>query len=398
MAIYTNYARYLKAKWFKEYLSEENDTYMLFGIGNPKWDSVNNNSVQSMPVAPYNTTSLTDPTNAADNQFFDNTVQQFYISKNVIDTVNNNNNKFIHTVNNGTANTGLITQTKNFVPPFPCIWHNSESESGENLFHDGSSLSSVTKNTYQNYYIYNNTLYNITSSTSTAVNTSEINSFTNQELCYYAELCIRGRALNISAITDPSSSTFNPIIPVGLLGAVRCNIDFVKDVGFEGEHRDASGSESFMYGDRYWQLVKDSEVKNDNITEATELPHHLMFLAVVNPRNLCTELSLDQNLVPRQIAIFTRKRIGGVQGPRFFRVDENIFNFGQYQTDDLAYVTGVIIPGTDRTGSVLNFTLPHNGTAGTYTDGEFKFILHDYIRGANRSAHATDRFGYVLGF
>ena len=83
MAIYTNYARYLKAKWFKEYLSEENDTYMLFGIGNPRWDSVNNNSMQSMPIAPYNTTSLTDPSTAADNQFFDNTVQQFYISKNV---------------------------------------------------------------------------------------------------------------------------------------------------------------------------------------------------------------------------------------------------------------------------------------------------------------------------
>lgn len=395
MAIYTNYARYLKAKWFKEYLSEENDTYMLFGIGNPKWDSVNNNSMQSMPVASYNTTSLTDHSTAADNQFYDNTVQQFYISKSIIDI--DTSSRFIQAVNNGIANAGLITQTKNLVPPFPCIWHiNGDDES---LFHEGSSLYSVTQNTYQNYYIYNNALYNITSASEpTQINTSEISSFTNQELCYYAELCIRGKALNISAITDPSSNTFNPIIPVGLLGAIRCNIDFVRDAGFDGDNKDASGSESFMYGDRYWQLVKDSEVKNDNITDTIELPHHLMFLAVVNPRNLCAELSLDQNLVPRQIAIFTRKRVGGVHGPRFFRVDENIFNFGQYQISDLDDVTGVTIPGTDRTGSVLNFTLPHNGTAGTYADGEFKFILHDYIRGANRSAHATDRFGYVLGF
>ena len=397
MAIYTNYARYLKAKQFKEYLSAESvgDTYMVFGMGNPYWDSVNEESMQSMPIAPYNTTTLTIPTSTADNQFYDNTVQQYMLSKTAVD----------QTIINGTAAAdSLIHHTSKFVPAFPCIWHSSTGD-GPHLFPSkqgvtpSSPLENITQNNYQNYYIYNNKLYSI--SDTTGQNVDSISSLTNQELCYYSELCLRGKALNLTGTNLPSTLK----TPVGLLGAVRCSIEFVRDAGPNGELIKGT-SEYFWYGDRYWQIVKDSDVTDDNITSSTELPHHLMFLSMVNPRDLCSELDLDQNLVPRQIAIYTRKRTSG-RGPRFYRVEENIFNFGQYSKQDLGAAFAnpslltVDIPATDRKGTLLNFTLPHLASGAsdkTWPEGEFKFVLHDYIRGANRNAHSSDRFGYVVGF
>ena len=397
MAIYTNYARYLKAKWFKEYLSaaDVGDTYMVFGMGNPYWDAVNEESTQSMPVAPYNTTTLTIPTSTADNQFYDNTIQQYMLSKTAVD----------QTVIDGTAATdSLINYTGNFVPAFPCIWHSSAGD-GPHLFPSkqdiaSSPLNDITQNNYQNYYIWNNKLYSTSDTTGRDIDS--ISSLTNQELCYYSELCLRGKALNLTGTYLPSTLK----TPVGLLGAVRCSIEFVRDAGPKGEYIEGT-SEYFWYGDRYWQIVKDSDAKDDNITSSTELPHHLMFLSMVNPRDLCSELDLDQNLVPRQIAIYTRKRTSG-RGPRFYRVEENIFNFGQYSRSELGPEVfadpselKVDIPATDRKGTLLNFTLPHLASGAsdkTWPAGEFKFVLHDYIRGANRNAHTSDRFGYVVGF
>ena len=403
MAIYTNYARYLKAKWFKEYLSaaDVGDTYMVFGIGNPYWDAVNEESMQSMPVAPYNTTTLTEPTSTADNQFYDNTVQQYMLSLSAAPGESNP----LQTVTDGVATSGLIQHTGNFVPAFPCIW--SYNGGGDrNLFTSaGAPLNAITQNTYQNYYIRNNTLYNVDSGTSESIDS--ISSLTNQELCYYSELCMRGKALNLNVSAAPGYSlgAFQLKTPVGLLGAVRCSIEFVKDAGPNGEWIEGT-SEYFWYGDRYWQIVKDSDAKDDNIKSDTKLPHHLMFLSMVSPRDLCSELDLDQNLVPRQIAIYTRKRTSG-RGPRFYRVEENVFNFGQYSEAELGdafanpSVLQVEIPATDRKGTLLNFTLPHLASGAsdkTWPEGEFKFVLHDYIRGANRNAHSSDRFGYVVGF
>ena len=83
------------------------------------------------------------------------------------------------------------------------------------------------------------------------------------------------------------------------------------------------------------------------------------FSATVNPRILCEELNIDQYLVPRQIAIFTRKKpfkantVDGSsyieadvdesgnyyakyeEGPLYYRANEYVFNFGQYSEAEL---------------------------------------------------------------
>ena len=151
-----------------------------------------------------------------------------------------------------------------------------------------------------------------------------------------------------------------------------------------------------------------------------------MFNATVNPRTLCEELNIDQYLVPRQIAIFTRKKSfkantvdgsiyieAGVddsgnyyakyeEGPLYYRANEYIFNFGQYSEVELEAFR------KNFGNKILNFTLPCDcGTvegpgavAIPYKtpNGEFKFLLNDYIRGQVRTRHSIDRFGYVVGF
>jgi hypothetical protein len=47
-------------------------------------------------------------------------------------------------------------------------------------------------------------------------------------------------------------------------------------------------------------------------------------------------------------------------------------------------------------GEVLDFTLPVDGDK--YPDGDFKFLLNDYIHGHVREVHSVDRFGYIVGF
>ena len=95
MAIYTNYARYLKAKEFKKMIEDQGDTYMLLGLGNPFWDSTTDETVAKMPVAPYNTDIMTgitgwsynsstgtythgDPLNVDQNQFSDTEAYQYF--------------------------------------------------------------------------------------------------------------------------------------------------------------------------------------------------------------------------------------------------------------------------------------------------------------------------------
>ena len=84
MAIYTNYGRFLKAKYFKENLENHNETYMVLGMGDPDWDS----NRLSLPIAPYNS-SITDRSNllpifidsAEENQFFDNRLAMYFLAK-----------------------------------------------------------------------------------------------------------------------------------------------------------------------------------------------------------------------------------------------------------------------------------------------------------------------------
>ena len=110
---------------------------------------------------------------------------------------------------------------------------------------------------------------------------------------------------------------------------------------------------------------------------------------------LCADLKIDQNIVPRQIAIFVRKRIEGVQGPKYYPVNNStVFNFGQYTSEEWENLT---------IENKLNFALPvSNGTdkfpGSADDDTDFKYILSDYIKGSVRDKHSIDRIGYVLGF
>jgi hypothetical protein len=222
---------------------------------------------------------------------------------------------------------------------------------------------------------------------------------------------IRGRAYT-AEITNP---------PVGLLGAIKCNIEFAKDIGGENDKLYTGSINQFWYGDRYWQTVNPDENEaisiNSGYIEAGEsheinqdiYPHHLIFTATVSPRLLCEELNIDQYIVPRQIAIYTKKRkpvlaadgndvkdiknygtnnsplIMYEDGPLYYRAYENKFNFMQYDEysrDDC-----------------LNFTLRCDcGNNYITPSGDFKFILNDYIKGHARERHSADRFGYVVGF
>lgn len=381
MAIYTNYGRFLKAKKFKESLEKYGETYMLFGLGNPRWDA---EEPQSMPIAPYNTSILSD--NTENNQFYDDHVCQYF----------SGDSNATPTVVNGEVQSGTyIEKCKSLVPPFPCIW--SYPSAGENDFILEVGTHKVTQENYQNHCIKKNdsnefVLYN----NGVLVGVIELPSVNSLNIQYFTEMYIRGIALE-NGITKP---------PVGLLGAVKCDINFVKDIGAEDGALYTGDINQFWYGDRYWEIVSVDESDVDRYIDkapAQEIyPHHLIFTATVNPRVLCEELNIDQYLVPRQIAIVTRERTPEIvrgetpagdeivyaKGKNFYRAYSNVFNFGQYATGEAHEV-----------GDILNFTLPcTDGSSKTYPDGEFKFLLNDYIRGQIRQVHTIDRFGYVVGF
>lgn len=431
MAIYTNYGRYLKAKHFKEMLNNQGETYMLFGIGNPQWDASEN--PQEIPIAGYDTEILS----AAENQFTDMDANLYFSNKENIYTALKNGT--INTEQNITNLDQYMYNCRRLIPPFPVIYTNISdaivisSDDGEN----------VLQSTYQNYYIVRDDetaqyfLYKIGDDTRHVISIPTENSLARQ---YFSEMFIRGKVL-----TEHSDWK----IPVGLLGAVKCNVEFVKDIGGEEDNKYTGGINQFWYGDRYWQTVNPDE--NDIIGDANgyietdenpELnqdiyPHHLIFTATVNPRVLFGELKIDQYLVPRQIAIFTRpkkpKQIKNItetiegetveykatpcyerengtveinyeEGKSYYRASEYLFNFGQYSESD---ITNMSL--NDTSLKILNFTLRSNcnvknNAAITNSidyitpNGDFKFLLNDYIRGQVRENHSVDRFGYVVGF
>lgn len=217
---------------------------------------------------------------------------------------------------------------------------------------------------------------------------------------YFSELVLRGNALehNKLYLNDNTKAC----VPVGLLGAVRCTVDFVRDIGTDEDGNYRGLSRQFFYGDRYWEIISPDE----KLGQGNILPHHLIITSTINPRNMQEVLKLDQNIIPRQIAIYTRKKkiVGSdiKDGKTFYRVHQNLFNFGQYEQTDFK-------PENERPGEcreILNFApayytgdddnrVLHQGDI----DDRFNLLLVDYIKGSVRvDKHAIDRFGYVIGF
>ena len=404
MAIYTQYGRYLKAKQFKEMLEDKYEAYMLFGLGNPKW--TDNNENQPMPFGPHNTNILLYETSTT-NQFYDANVQQWF-------TDNKTQEQF---VSYSKPITEYARKVAELLPVFPAIWYKDKpSEQNQNptdMFTINNDIE-IDLMKYQNYYIQ---------SGGDGFHLKDINDnkfdkkvnipSTPMAKMYFAELYLRGLAIenNIKA-------------PVGLLGAAKCSLSLVRDLGIDDSNYTGLQSQ-FWYGDRYWEIVNP----NDNVLEsyikykddegntsgvAEYYPTHLLFTSMINPRNLCDDLNVDNCIAPQQLAIYIRKKhyntdIGAYEnGSPYYRVDgNNIFNFGQYNADDigtLTYSPSTRSYSSDILGkSVFNFTLPDKNHIYDYNDpnmkdGEFKLLLHDYIKGQIRDAHSIERTGYIIGF
>lgn len=387
MAIYTNYGRYLKAKLFKEAIESQGAAYMLLGLGNPQWDVSGSN--QSITIAPYNT-SIISQADAEHNQFYDNHVCSYFLNKDDREAraalVNG-------AINTDSAEGKYLNKVKNLVAPFPCIWTGDGSDEAQLSFGNGIT---VNQNDYQKYYVkYDSNQYKLcTVGNSTSEVTIEIPADDSIEKQYFAEMLLRGSSI-VGANALPGN-----IYPVGLLGAIKCSISFVKDIGF-GENNHYTGDISqFWYGDRYWQIVNPDESDLDNYIEDGEdsdgtqniYPHHLVFTATVNPRTLYPILNIDKSIVPRQIAIYTKANNSGTPLPICYRANEYYFNFGQFDE----------VPSTESEYSdkLLNFTLPCTIGDMQYPDdpNRFRFVLNDYIRGQVRDDRSVDRFGYVIGF
>lgn len=396
MAIYTNYGRYLKAKLFKESLETTGDTYMLFGLGNPEWD--NPEQPQQMPVAPYNTSIIKEQ-----GQFYDP-----YINVHFNNPISQNKTNVLTAIeNSNTINTtvGLYyKEISNIYAPTPCIWNNQDRQivsihvnpigeySSENV------LITIKQSNYQNFYITKDITSNTFILHQIQGNGNDIE-YTIQSLPqqnslerqYFSEMYLRGTAIKNGIRT-----------PVGLLGAIKCNIDFVKDIGTDDTNYTGDINQ-FWYGDRYWQIVRphdpirsqeditiDEYIGVNNQVNQDIYPHHLIFTTTVNPRMLCPDLQIDQYIVPRQIGIYTVAKKDDIDRKKYYRAYENVFDFGQYSIND-NYPAGK---------DVLKFTLPVNVPVRQYSthQGDFEFLLNDYIRGQIRETHTIDRIGYVVGF
>lgn len=383
MAIYTNYGRYLKAKLFKEAIESQGSAYMLLGLGNPQWDV--SASEQSITIAPYNT-SIINQADAEHNQFYDNHVCSYFQAG-----ITQTNAALVNgIIDTSTTEGKYLNKVKNLVAPFPCIW-TGDGEHGVPLTF-GSNIT-VYQNDYQNAYVkYDDNQYKLCMVDSTdelAINIPADDSIEKQ---YFAEMLLRGSSI-VGANALPGN-----IYPVGLLGAIKCSISFVKDIGF-GENNHYTGDISqFWYGDRYWEIVNPDESDLDNYIEDGEdsdgtqniYPHHLVFTATVNPRTLYPILNIDKSIVPRQIAIYTRANNSGAPLPICYRANEYYFNFGQFNGP----------PDSADPNKLLNFTLPCTIDTMQYPNdpNRFRFVLNDYIRGQVRDDRSVDRFGYVIGF
>ena len=399
MAIYTQYGRYQKAKLFKEMLESEGDTYMLLGLGNPYWDL--DNKDQSIPVAPYDTSQINPDPPVNNNQFLDENVNQYFskIGYNPIPTV----------INGELQEDTHASVCKDLVPPFPCIWQNYDG-SNERLLPKVNTPGDIDgnyilQNDYQNYYIEsldNFTNFRLHTYTNDDPGTIYWPS-DNYERQFFSELVLRGYAQ--SACSNPSLVKH----PAGLLGAVKVSISFVKDIGTTLDNTDNS-IDQFWYGDRYWEVVDPNEDTLESyINDTTKIyPHHLLFSATINPRQLFAgNLNIDQNIIPRQIALYSKKLIPTVDGndvvyehgPNSYRVGDYVFNFGQYTISDINDIISA-----DAQAKILNFTFPcslntsSRSDSNSYPQGDFKFILNDYIKGTIRNRHSVDRIGYIIGF
>ena len=422
MAIYTQYGRYLKAKQFKEMLEDKYEAYMLFGLGNPKWTDSNEN--QPMPFGPHNTNILLydKPTT---NQFYDANVQQYFTDANTAEQF----------VSYSKPITEYARKVAELLPVFPAIWYKyaMPTDPKDPLPTDMFTISKDINNDdinidlmkYQNYYILSESDgFHLKDVTTPALDNKVNIPSTPIAKMYFAELYLRGLAIenHIKA-------------PVGLLGAIKCNLSLVRDLGTD-ESKYTGLQSQFWYGDRYWEIVNPNDTSledyikykdesgNDSTTGVAEYyPTHLLFTSMINPRNLCDDLNIDNCIAPQQLAIYIRKKHynAGIDvyenGKPYYRVDgNNIFNFGQYTADsikeyNIEYIQAARaykLSNADTTKQlngkyIFNFTLPDKNHKYNYddpklNDGEFKLLLHDYIKGQIRENHSIEKIGYIVGF
>lgn len=415
MAIYTQYGRYLKAKQFKEMLEDKYEAYMLFGLGNPKWTDSNEN--QPMPFGPHNTNILLYETDTT-NQFYDANVQQYF-------TDGDTTEQF---VSYSKPITEYARKVAELSPVFPAIWYKYEIPTDPEipLPTDMFTISNdvnIDLMKYQNYYIQSGGdgfhLKDIT--TPTLDNKVNIPSTPIAKM-YFAELYLRGLAIENHIMA-----------PVGLLGAIKCSLSLVRDLGID-ESKYTGLQSQFWYGDRYWEIVNPNDTSLEDYIKykdesgnlstsgvAEYYPTHLLFTSMINPRNLCDNLNIDNGIAPQQLAICIRKKhyntdINAYEsGKPYYRVDgNNIFNFGQYTAEsikdyNIEYIQAARayqLSNKDKPLNekyIFNFTLPDKNHKYNYddpklNDGEFKLLLHDYIKGQIRESHSIEKIGYIVGF
>ena len=416
MAIYTQYGRYLKAKQFKEMLEDKYEAYMLFGLGNPKWTDSSEN--QPMPFGPHNTNILLYKT-STENQFYDANVQQYF-------TDGDTTEQF---VSYSKPNTEYARKVAELLPVFPAIWYkyeppkDQETQPQTDMFTISNDVD-IDLMQYQKYYIKHNgdnfRLYKINDNPD-GINNVTIPSTPIAKM-YFAELYLRGLAIenHIKA-------------PVGLLGAIKCNLSLVRDLGID-ESKYTGLQSQFWYGDRYWEIVNPNDTSLEDYIKykdesgnlsasgvAEYYPTHLLFTSMINPRNLCDDLNIDNCIAPQQLAIYIRKKHYNTDtnayenGKPYYRVDgNNIFNFGQYTADsikdyNIEYNSAARAYKLSNKGKqldekyIFNFTLPDENHKYNYddpklNDGEFKLLLHDYIKGQIRENHSIEKIGYIVGF
>lgn len=422
MAIYTQYGRYLKAKQFKEMLEDKYEAYMLFGLGNPKWTDSNEN--QPMPFGPHNTNILLED-NSTDNQFYDANVQQYFTDDNIAE-------QFVSYSKPITEYAGKVAE---LLPVFPAIWYkyeppkNPETPPQSDMFTISNDVN-IDLMEYQKYYIIKDDdgnggqalyLHDVTD-----INRKDMINIPSTPIAkmYFAELYLRGLAIENHIIA-----------PVGLLGAIKCNLSLVRDLGTD-ESKYTGLQSQFWYGDRYWEIVNPNDTSLEDYIKykdesgnlstsgvAEYYPTHLLFTSMINPRNLCDNLNIDNCIAPQQLAIYIRKKHYDADtnayenGKPYYRVDgNNIFNFGQYTTDsikdyNITYdqaARAYQLSHTDKNKPlnekyIFNFTLPDKNHKYNYddpklNDGEFKLLLHDYIKGQIRESHSIEKIGYIIGF
>lgn len=421
MAIYTQYGRYLKAKQFKEMLEDKYEAYMLFGLGNPKWTDSNEN--QPMPFGPHNTNILLYETDTA-NQFYDANVQQYFTDRNTAEQF----------VSYSKPITEYARKVAELLPVFPAIWYkyeiptDPETPLPTDMFNINNVQIDLMK--YQNYYIIKDDDGNggqaLYLRDVTDINRKDMINIPSTPIAkmYFAELYLRGLAIENHIIA-----------PVGLLGAIKCNLSLVRDLGAD-ESKYTGLQSQFWYGDRYWEIVnpndasledyikyKDESGNSSTSGVAEYYPTHLLFTSMINPRNLCDNLNIDNCIAPQQLAIYIRKKHYNADtnayenGKPYYRVDgNNIFNFGQYTTEsikdyNIKYIQAARAYQLSHTDTnkplagkyIFNFTLPDENHKYNYddpklNDGEFKLLLHDYIKGQIRESHSIEKIGYIVGF